>query len=65
MLVKNPGVTAAAVLSLAIGIGANTTVFSWIQGLFLRPFPKAPRIETIKETLEWLDRYLGPVDVKR
>jgi predicted permease len=39
MLVKHPGVTAAAVLSLSIGIGANTTVFSWIQKLFLRPFP--------------------------
>ena len=39
MLVKHPGVTAAAILSLSIGIGANTTVFSWIQKLFLRPFP--------------------------
>ena len=39
MLVKHPGVTAAAVLSLSIGIGANTTVFSWIQKLFLQPFP--------------------------
>ncbi len=39
MLVKHPGVTTAAVLSLSIGLGANTTVFSWIQKLFLRPFP--------------------------
>jgi predicted permease len=40
MLVKNPGLASAAVLSLSIGVGANTTVFSWIQGLFLRPYPK-------------------------
>jgi hypothetical protein len=33
MLVENSGVTAAAVLSLSIGVGANTTVFSWIQAV--------------------------------
>lgn len=39
MLVKSPGLTAAAALSLALGIGATVTVFSWIQAIFLRPFP--------------------------
>ena len=41
MLRKNPLVTAAAVLSLALTIGAFTAAFSLIDALFLRPFPVA------------------------
>lgn len=42
-LIKSPGFTAVAVLSLALGIGATTTVFCWIQGLLLNPVPGAHR----------------------
>ncbi len=36
---KNPGLTLIAALSLGLGIGANTTVFTWMQSLVLRPLP--------------------------
>jgi predicted permease len=39
MLWRSPGFSVLAILCLTLGIGANAAVFSWIEGILLRPYP--------------------------
>jgi putative ABC transport system permease protein len=52
MLRRNPGFALVAILTLAIGIGANVIIFSVVDGVLLRPlpFPDSKRIVTLWET---------------
>ena len=47
-LAKSPGFTLVAVVSLAIGIGVNTTIFSAMDAAFLRPLPLSRPDEIVK-----------------
>lgn len=50
-LTANPGWTAIAIVSLALGIGANTVVFSIVESVLLRPFPYRNPEETAHKVI--------------
>ena len=56
-LMKNPGFTLLAVLTLALGIGSTTTIFSAIQNILLDPFPYKDAHQVV--TIQILDTSSG------
>jgi predicted permease len=70
MVRRNPGFSVLAILCLTFGIGANAAVFSWIEGVLLRPFPAVSHQErmisftaTVPERYDKGDGSLGYDDV--
>ena len=53
MLANNPGFAAVTVLTLALGIGANTAIFSVLNEVLLRPLPYPRSSEIVKMNLRW------------
>ena len=52
-LTRTPGFTAVAVLTLAVGIGANTALFTMLESIFVRPLPGV----NADERLVWIAPY--------
>ena len=58
LLAKSPGFTAVAIVSLALGVGANTTIFSLLNAFLLQPLPgrEPARLATV-----YTSDYSGPL----
>src|SRR5262245_62187960 len=52
MLLKNPGVSAVIIITLALGIGANAALFSVVNGVLLNPlpYPEPERLITLHQS---------------
>ncbi|MGH8127688.1 MAG: ABC transporter permease, partial [Gammaproteobacteria bacterium] len=61
-LVAKPGFAVVAILTLAIGIGANTAVFSMLNGYFLKPLPY-PQAQQLVAVSARLPKFYGNTEM--
>ena len=63
MLRRSPGFSVLAILCLTLGIGSNAAVFSWIEGILLRPFPLVQNQDRMMAIAGWSRDVPGDPDV--
>lgn len=63
MLGRSPGFSVLAILCLTLGIGSNAAVFTWIEGILLRPFPMVAHQDRMLAIAGWSRDVPGDPDV--